>query len=257
MDPPARGMDPPAQGALAQALGFSDEELAANRAGRLAASQSAQMARIWASRSLSRRISLVAGLAAVTFVVLVRVVLAAHFSSRAAIGSWARNPIVIAALLLLALLMGLAVVRGRRSLDRLVAGRVSMTTGTAATRVRRARGHVPDPARAPPGDSDEPPIARTGHGPPIARTGHGPPIGGTGHGPPIGGTGYELTIGHVRFIVGSRAVLDAFADGQVYRAYYIGRGRMATLLSAEQDAAPPDAGPGQADAGPRQADDGT
>ena len=48
-----------------------------------------------------------------------------------------------------------------------------------------------------------------------------------------GGVRYEVTIGGTRFFVASRAVLDAFDDGETYRGYFVGRGTMATLLSAE------------------------
>ncbi len=53
---------------------------------------------------------------------------------------------------------------------------------------------------------------------------------GVGYG---GGIRHELTIGSVLFFVPGQAVLDAFQDGRPYRGYYVGRGVMNTLLSAE------------------------
>jgi hypothetical protein len=51
-----------------------------------------------------------------------------------------------------------------------------------------------------------------------------------------GGLRYELTIGKMTFLVRNQAVLDAFADGGNYRAYYASGGSRFSnvLLSAER-----------------------
>jgi membrane protease YdiL (CAAX protease family) len=140
-------------------------------------------------------------LVVIAFVVVIAVVVLPKVTKNQPDGSPPTGAIVIAVLALVVLVMALSILRTRRSLNRIGSGKVQVTTGAASTRARRMHGNVVD-ASAPGSGSD-------------------------------GGMRYELTIGSVRFFVASQAVLDVFQDGQRYRGYYVGRGLISSLLSAE------------------------
>jgi hypothetical protein len=191
-------MHPSNSQAIALALGFSPADLAANRAGRLSPAQAQRMRKY---RTIGRAGASVVGLIALAFIGVIAFVILPQVSHEKGQGSSSAVPIVIGVAAAIALIMTTSFLRTRRSLNRLVTGQVERAEGAAATRVHRIHGNVGDlPGGVPP---------------------HG------------GGDRYELTIGGIRFIVKSRAVLSAFQDGQQYCGYYVGQGLMATLLSAE------------------------
>jgi hypothetical protein len=192
------GMDAQEHLGMAEALGFSEDELAMNRAGRLSDSQRARMGR---SRSRGRTGTVVLGLIVVAFIAVIAVAVVPHLSTGKSSGSSATVPAVIGALALIAVVMAFSLLRARRSLDRLVPDHVERTEGVTTTREHRLRGNVGDLSS-----------------------------GFQGYG---GGIRYEVTIGGTRFFVKGRTVLEAFQDGRSYRGYYVGRGVMAMLLSAE------------------------
>lgn len=183
---------------ISAALDFTDEELLANRAGRVSDRQQAKLSR---SRRTGRIGLLVMGLVVVAFAVIILTVVVPKISRQNSDDSTPIVPIVVGVLAFMVLVMTLSITRTRRRLNRLGSGNIALVTGIAKTRARRIHGNVVD-ASAP----------------------------GSGYG---GGMRYELTIGSVRFIVPSQAVLDAFEDGRAYRGYYAGRGLISTLLSAE------------------------
>jgi hypothetical protein len=184
--------------AIGAVVGFTEEELRTNRAGRVSERQRERMAR---ARSRGRAWIGMMALLVIAFVVVIAVVVLPKVSENKSSGSPPMGPIVVAVLAFVVLVMGLSILRSRRSLDRIGAGKVQVTTGAAKTRARRMHGNVVDVSA---------------------------PGGGYG-----GGMRYELTIGSVRFIVAGQAVLDAFQDGRPYRGYYVGRGLVSSLLSAE------------------------
>lgn len=181
-------------------VGFSADELALNRAGRLSERQRVglQRARTGGRRFLLVMLGVLAG-----FVVLIVVVLVPKLNKQQddSGDKLPIVPIVAGVLALVVLLIGLSVVRSRRRLDRLASGRVLETSGPARTRARRMHGNVESDL-----DYGE-------------------------------GVRYELTIGVATFFVAGQRVLDAFAGGGVYRAYYAaggGHAVMNRLLSAER-----------------------
>jgi hypothetical protein len=190
-------MDARGQLILSAVLDFSSDELAANRAGQLSDRQEARLRKV---RSRSRGAVFVVVFIAVAFIVVVGVMLLPGLSKARHPGSSSEVPFVVGALLLVALLVSQSAFRTRRALNHLVSGAVSRADGIAATKVRNMRGNVGDPSSGIPGRP--------------------------------GGARCELTIGGTRFFV-SPAVLAAFNDGQAYRAYYVGHGLQATLVSAE------------------------
>ncbi len=191
-------MDARNQLLLSAVLDFTQDDLAANRAGRLSARQAARLRRIrsWSRIAIVGVLVLAVGLVVVDVVV----VLGPQLSSARQQGASYAVPVVIGALALVVLLVGQSVLRTSRAMHAMVAGAVSSVDGLASTRVRRMRGNIGDPQA---GISGRP-----------------------------GGPTCELTIGRIRFFV-SPAVLAAFNDGQSYRGYYVGRGFRATLVSAE------------------------
>jgi hypothetical protein len=192
-------MDPASRPALADALGFSGEELAANRAGELSARQLTSLRESRArqrARSGTRSRTIVITAAIVVVLVAAAVLprlTASHGKSSSDV------PFLIAAVILIALLMWRSASRAGASAGQLASGAVSLAEGVARTR-RHGFGAAAGPAA---GDGqDETP-------------------------------GGELSIGGTRFLV-SAAVLAAFTDGRAYRAYYVGQGAHATIVSAEQ-----------------------
>jgi hypothetical protein len=179
-------------------LDFTDEELGINRAGRVSERQQTRLGR---SRKTGRIALVVMGLLVVAFIVIIATVVLPKITKQNSDKSVPIVPIVVAVLAFVVLVMGLSIARTRRRLNRLTTGKAQQTTGAAKTRARRMHGNVVD--------VDAP---------------------GMGYG---GGMRYELTIGSVRFIVPSQAVLDVFEDGRMYHGYYVGRGMMSMLLSAE------------------------
>jgi len=186
------------QQAIAEALGFSANDLAVNRAGLLSDRQRGRMgnSRDWGSTSLA-----VTGLVTAAFIVVIAVAVMPPLSAGKGSGSSPAVPAVAGTLAVIAIVMALSTLRTRRSLHRLAADQVSRTEGIAATRVRHPGGNVADPLGMAAGHGD--------------------------------GVRFELTIGGVCFFVRSKAVLTAFQDGHVYCGYYVGKGYMAALLSAE------------------------
>ena len=179
-------------------LDFTDEELRDNRAGRVSARQQARLGR---ARKTGRIALAVMALLVIAFVVVILTVVLPKISKQQSDKSVPIVPIAIGVLAFMVLVMALSIARSRRRFNRLATGNVQKTTGVAKTRARRIHGNVVD-ASAP----------------------------GLGYG---GGLRYEVTIGSVRFIVPSQAVLDAFEDGRSYYGYYAGRGFISSLLSAE------------------------
>ncbi len=177
-------------------MGFTQEEIAANRAGRLS---DAQRERMKSSRSRGRAGTVVMSVVVVAFIAVITVVILPRVSNGP--GSSTSVLASIGALGLIAVVMSISILRTRRSLDKLVPAQVERIEGVTATREHALHGNVGDPS-----------------------------TGMIGYG---GGVRYEVTIGGTRFFVQSKAVLDAFEDGRSYRGYYVGRGIMATLLSAE------------------------
>lgn len=194
--------DPGTRPGLPEALGFSPDELAANRAGELSGRQLV-MLRETRARQRARsggRTRTVAITAAVVAVLVAAVVLPRLAGSRGK--SPADVPFLVAAVILIALLMWRSAARAGSSVSQLGGGAVSQAEG----------------------------VAKTG------RPGAGQ--GGDGAGPELAGrqaaqARCELSIGGTRFMV-SAAVLAAFSGGRAYRVYYTGQGPRATILSAEQ-----------------------
>lgn len=178
-------------------LNFTYEELQLNRAGRLS---ERQLARLSTSRKRGRAFTVVMAVLVVGFVVLIVTLLLPKLTENQAYDSVPIAPIVIGVLVLMFVLVGSSIFRTRRSLDQLT-GKLKLASGPAKTRAHRLPGNIVD-ASAP----------------------------GLSYG---GGIRHELTIGSVRFFVSGQAVLDAFQDGRPYFGYYVGRGVMNTLVSAE------------------------
>lgn len=186
---------------LTEALGFSAWELAANRAGELS---DRQLARLREAHVRQRgRSGTRTRTAAVTTAIVV--VLAAAAGLPHLTGSHGKSsaevPILVAAVILVALLMWRSVARARDSAGRLAGGVLSEAEGVAKTRRHlTAGGAAADPVAAA-GPAREPRC--------------------------------ELSIGGTRFLV-TPSVLAAFTDGRAYRAYYVGQGPRAMIVSAEQ-----------------------
>lgn len=200
-------MDTAGKPALADALGFSGEELAANRAGELSARQLTRLresrARQRAGSGLRTRSRTLIITAAVVVVLVAAVVLPRLTGSHGK--SSADVPFLVAAVILIALLMWRSAARAGTSAGQLAGGALSQAEGVARTRrhglgVAADQASVADPAAA-----------------------AGPDVQPRG----------ELSIGGTRFLV-SASVLAAFTDGRAYRAYYVGKGAHATIMSAEQ-----------------------
>ena len=190
-------MDARSQLILSAVLDFSADELAANRAGQLSDRQVTRLRKV---RSRSRGAVTTVVFVTAAFIVVAGVMTLSGQSRGGRPGSSAGVPYIVGALLLVALVVSQSAFRTRRALTHLVSGTVSRADGAASTTVRKMRGNVGDPAS---GILGRP-----------------------------GGPRCELTIGGTRFFV-SPAVLAAFSDGQTYRAYYVGHGIYATLVSAE------------------------
>jgi hypothetical protein len=184
---------------IAGALGFTPDDLQANRAGRVSETQRERLAK---TRRRARGATAFMGVLALAFVVVIAIVFIPKISRQdSGSDSLPVVPIIVGVLVLMLLIMGASILRTRRSLDALASGSVLQVSGPAKTKVRRMHGNVGDLQAGTSGTA--------------------------------GGVRFELTIGDVRFFVPSRAVLDAFVDGAPYRGYYVGKRIMATLLSAE------------------------
>jgi hypothetical protein len=187
-------------GDLGVVVGFSADELALNRAGRLSDRQRGTLQR---ARTGGRRYGLLMLAVLVVFVVAIVVVLVPKLNKQQQ-GSAEKVPvvpIVLAVLAFVVVIFGLSLARSRRRLDRLASGRVLVVSGPVRVRAHRIPGNTE-------GDLE-----------------YG------------GGIRYELTVGTTKFFVASQRVLDAFATGGVYRAYYAaggGHAVMNRLLSAER-----------------------
>jgi hypothetical protein len=177
------------------ALDFNDVDLAANRSGVLSERQRERMARL---RSRGRSGTVVLAGVVLAVILVAGLLIVPRLSNTAGSGSSPAVPIALGLLGLIAVSMAWSIVRMRRALDRFT-GAVLQVTGPARTRVRRIRGNVANPS-------------------------------GAGFG---GAPRYELIIGERRFVVASTSVLEAFEDGDTYCGYYVGRGIMTRLLSAE------------------------
>ena len=188
---------------LGALLGFSSDELARNRVGKLSARQQG----VLQTKRRSGNIGLIyVGVFAVAFAVFAGVYLIPklnkqqHGSSKVPFG-----PIVFGALALVVVIMALSALRTRRRLDKLASGSVHEVVGPAKTRVHRLGGNVGDLS----------------------------PGGTAGYG---GGIRLELTIDKTMFFVASNAILDAFQTGAMYRVFYATGGHRVynTILSAER-----------------------
>lgn len=189
--------------ALSSAVGFTADELALNRAGRLSDRQRDTLATV---RRSGRTGSVVMAGFLLAFIVVIAVVVLPKLNDhRRGSSQVPIVPIVAAVLGLVVVVFALSALRLRRRLNRLTAGSVLRAEGPAHTRVHRLGGNVPDVGTA--------------------------PIYG-------GGVRYELTIGAATFFVAGPAVLEAFSGGAaVYRAYYAAGGGHSVynrLLSVER-----------------------
>jgi hypothetical protein len=186
--------EPEDPAALAAVIGFSDDELVLNRAGKLSPAQNEWVQH---DRRVTNVVSFIPLLVIVAFVVVIAVVVLPKISDQKGSGSSSTVPIVIGVLVLFGVVGLLSFFRLRRSMTRRASGRVSRTEGKTKTRAHVMHGNV------------------------------------TSSGAYGGGVRYELTIGRVRFFVPSQTVLDAFDTARQYRGYYVGKGLYATLLSVE------------------------
>ncbi|HEX9065809.1 MAG TPA: hypothetical protein VF843_11925 [Streptosporangiaceae bacterium] len=188
-------MEPGSQPRLAQVLEFTPGDLAANRAGELSASQLARL-RGPAMRPGSRSRSRTGLIAVAIVIVLVAAAVLPGLGGhgRASAGV----PFLVAAVILIALLLWQSWARAGRSAGRLAGGAVSYAEGVAKAR----------PAYAAPS-----PVAPAGQEAAAEQQ-------------------RELTIGGTAFLV-SPSVQAAFVQGRAYRAYYVGQGPRATIVSAE------------------------
>jgi hypothetical protein len=194
-------MDPVSRPALADVLEFSGEELAANRAGELSARQLTRLRETRArqrARSGTRTRSRTLIITAAVVVVLVAAVVLPRITGSHGKSS-ADVPFLVAAVILIALLMWRSAARAGTSAGQIASGALSQAEGVARSR-RHGIGGAADPAGPAAPDAE-----------------------------PRG----ELSIGGTRFLV-SASVLAAFIDGRAYRAYYVGQGANATIMSAEQ-----------------------
>jgi hypothetical protein len=202
-------MDPASRPALADALGFSGEELAANRAGELS---SRQLARLREARARQRARSGTRSRTLVITAAIVVVLVAAAVLPRLT-GSHGKSsadvPFLVAAVILIALLMWRSAARAGNSASRIAGGAVSQAEGVAKTR-RHGLGDASHGVAADPAAAADPTVS-------------GGDVQARG----------ELSIGGTRFLV-TASVLEAFTDGRAYRAYYVGQGPHATIVSAEQ-----------------------
>jgi hypothetical protein len=186
--------------ALGQLLGFSDEELVLNRAGRLSPRQ-AEALRV-ASRGGNKYLIFVL-LFMVAFVVVVLAVVVPKATKHSGASSVNLTPIIVGVLAFFALVVGLSMARTRTRLRRLASGVVLTVSGLARTKARRMGGNVNLDA------------------------------GGGVYG---GGMRYELSIGATTFFVRGPEVLAAFDDSGTFQAYYAaggGHAVMNRLLSIE------------------------
>jgi hypothetical protein len=189
--------------AFGQLLGFSDDELVLNRAGRLSPRQ-AEALRV--ARRGGNRYLIFVLLFMVAFVVVILAVVvpkATKHSGTSGSSNVNVTPIIIGVLAFVALVVGLSMARTRARLRRLASGVVLAVSGPARTKARRMGGNVNLDA------------------------------GGGGYG---GGMRYELSIGATTFFVRGPDVLAAFDDGGTFRAYYAaggGHAVMNRLLSIE------------------------
>jgi hypothetical protein len=183
-------------------LGFSEDELALNRAGRLSNRQQAMLGK---ARRQGRAGLLVMLVVLLAFVGVAAAIVVPTVSKQKDASGVSAGPIVVAALVFVLLIVGLSLLRSRRRLNRLASGRVHQAVGPAQTRVRRLRGNV---------EADFGPEAYTD-----------------------GANRYELTIGTTTFFVAGPQVLQAFEGPGTYRAYFAAGGGHAVLnrlLSVER-----------------------
>lgn len=170
---------------LQEALEFTDEDLAANREGRLGPTQQGRLTK---TKGRSQVMNIVTGAVFLVIVMVIAVyVLPTYLTGPAAQAA----PIIVAVLILVVLIMGFTVWRSRRKLSRLD-GAVLSTTGEAS-----------------------------------ARQGMTPISGGRMM--PM----YRLSIGEVTFALSTPEPMQAFVNGDQYRAYYV-RGTLPVLVSAEK-----------------------
>jgi hypothetical protein len=186
--------------ALGKLLGFDDDELVLNRAGRLSPRQAETLRA--ASRGGNKYLIFVL-LFMVAFVVVVLAVVVPKATKHSGASSVNLTPIIVGVLAFFALVVGLSMARTRTRLRRLASGVVLTVAGPARTKARRMGGNVNLDA------------------------------GGGAYG---GGMRYELSIGATTFFVRGPEVLAAFDDGGTFRAYYAaggGHAVMNRLLSIE------------------------
>lgn len=192
-------MDPRGGPALGEVLGFSAEELAANRAGELSGRQLAVLRGSSASHgqrsgSRARTLTITGGIVVVLVAAAVLPRLTgSHGKSSGAL------PFVAVAVILVALLLWRSAARAGQSVSRLGGGPVSQAEGVAKTRKYGGPGGTGGQAAA---------------------------------GWPQQEVRSELSIGGTRFLV-TEEVLAAFMNGRAYRAYYVGQGLRARIVSAE------------------------
>jgi hypothetical protein len=112
---------------LHEALDFTDEDLVANRAGRLGPTQQGRLTK---SKGRSQAINLISGGVFLVIMIVIAVyVLPMYLTGPAAQAA----PIIVAVLIVVVALIGLSIARGRRKLSRLD-GAVLMTEGEASAR---------------------------------------------------------------------------------------------------------------------------
>jgi hypothetical protein len=125
----------PLDDALKQVLGFTDEDLAANRAGQLSGAQGARIGQTMAS---ARSFSTVSSIVVVIFLVVIGIVLLPTMMHSA--GSSQVVPMMIGSLVIVVAVIGLLTMRNRRRMGAMASGGVQRVQGPAVTRARHVGG---------------------------------------------------------------------------------------------------------------------
>jgi membrane-bound ClpP family serine protease len=113
---------------LQEALNFTDEDLVANRAGKLGPTQQGRMT---TTKGRSQVTNLIFGAVFLVIIVVIGFSVLPQYLSSSAAGQYV--PIVVGVLILVVLIIGFTILRSRRKLNRLD-GAVLVTQGAADTR---------------------------------------------------------------------------------------------------------------------------
>jgi hypothetical protein len=168
--------------ALQAAFGFTPADLVENRAGKLSPTQHSLMA-VHSKRGKTFNLGM--GVFFVVFVIIIVVVVLPRMNSSTGSSSSTSSAVppgvIFGVLAIVALVVGLSLVRTRRGMERLTTGAVQSVEGPAKTKAT-ARGNV-----------DQMTVM------------------------PV----YRLTVGKVTFPLSNGQQLSAFDEGATYRCYYI------------------------------------